>query len=80
MPVTPSGMTTVPTQLVLPVTTLLMIVKVPLVPQLTAPSATACADVGITVRSAAVTANTKEISRVRKWMITFKFISPQGLR
>ena len=37
MPVTPSGITTVPMQLVCPVTSLLAIVKYPLVPQSTEP-------------------------------------------
>ena len=46
MPVTPSGITTDPTQEELLVTTLLAIVKFPLVPQLTVPSATALTGVG----------------------------------
>jgi hypothetical protein len=41
--VTPEGTTTVPVHPVLPVTTLLVIVNVPLVPQFTGPSATAYA-------------------------------------
>jgi hypothetical protein len=49
--VTPLGMITEPTQLVLPVTTLRKIVKVPLVPQLMLPSATAFAVPGIAAQS-----------------------------
>jgi hypothetical protein len=46
--VTPEGTTTVPVHAVLPVTILLVMVKVPLVPQFTGPSATAKA-LGVSV-------------------------------
>jgi hypothetical protein len=63
--VTPLGMITEPTQLVLPVTTLRKIVKVPLVPQLTMPSATAPAVVGSAAqRSAPESAVRQNFSRL----------------
>jgi len=66
MPVTPSGIATVPTQLECPVTTLLAIVNVPLVPQLTVPSATACAAEGIPKNNVVERVITRKILIERK--------------